>query len=376
MIWSLLLAVTRTNARQSRNQLATVTMNRLHPFQSSPASTVGPPTTPKPPNVLVFQWSKNSTNVEFIRTREALEKCLSIERYAIYPLGYDDIIGRTPWKDNCQLVVVPPIPGGEGRETDSKLAPKVICELITYLKDGGFLLSMNASLNEHFRQKPIPQKSADVSFILDDGAMLSPDSGVGGVAEVVTFHTIALQSHDNHMIDEKLADNLSQCISSRVSVASFEPSFEQNTNQCNNVTTVSSPSAADYVCVKSGGCAVVSGVDLLPLPEGETNVPLLVKLKKDVMMRFTVLGRLLGMLGLECSEGGMPDLTHTYLVCKEKVNHSSHSAHPSHTHTHTHTCTHLHTHTHTHTCTHLHTHTHTLTHTHKHKVTLFSIMLF
>ncbi len=323
MLRSLLVATVQSNSRQSRYPLATVAMNRIHPFltPSRDTSTTGPPpTTPKPPNVLIFQWCKDSTNVEFVRTKAALEKCLSTERYAIYPLGFDDIDGSTttPWKDNCKLVVVPPDPGRAGCD---QLSPKVIRELVSYLIDGGFLLSMNAHLSRCFGLKNISQKTADINCTLEDESKLSPDSGVGGVTETVGFHAITLKSRDNHVINEQqIADKLQHCISSRVPIAHFESSSEdQNTNQCNNVPGLQS--AVELVCVNSGGCAVVSSVDLLPLPEGETDIPLLIKLKRDVMVRSTVLGRLLGLLGLECSEGGVPNHTHSYLVCQEKVGH-------------------------------------------------------
>ncbi len=318
MLRSLLAPTIRITSAQPRSQLYTAAMNYLRPFQTTPMSMQQTPpahTTPiKPPNVLIFHPSKDSTCRDFIRAREALETCLTPERYAIYPLGYDEVVQGAPWKENCTLVLIPP--GGVSQDEISELAPKVVAELMSYLENGGAVLSMNQSMNQRLGLKSLSDKTAEVSITLDERTARSPDSGVGGVTESVTFHAISLKSRDSRrVIDEQISDPIDQLISSRESIAFFEsPTFGENTNQSNNISN-DSRSAVEVVSVTSGGCAVVCGVDLLPLPEGEIDVPLLVKLKKDVLLRSIVLSHLLSMLGMECSGERMPDLSHTYLVC-------------------------------------------------------------
>ena len=316
MLRSLLAPTTRITSTQHRYQLYTAAMNYLRPFQTTPPLNMQqtPPTTPiKPPNVLIFHPSKDSTCREFIRAREALETCLTPERYAIYPLGYDEVVQGAPWKENCTLVLVPP--GGGSQDELSELAPKVVAELMSYLENGGALLSMNESMNRRLGLKSLSDKTADVSITLDERAAVSPDSGVGGVTEAVTFHAISLKSCDSRVIQERVSNPIDKLKLSREFIAFFEsPTFSENTNQCNNVPN-DSRSAVEVVSVSGGGCAVVCGVDLLPLPEGEIDVPLLVRLKKDVLLRSTVLSHLLGMLSMECSGERLPDLSHTYLVC-------------------------------------------------------------
>ena len=326
MLRCLLCPVVRVSALQVRSPLSSLRQHKTAWVRMQTPRT----TTTKPPNVLIYQPSKDNTCREFVRTREALETCLTPERYAIYALSYDEVVLRAPWKANCRLVVVPPHPGagGSSLDTASELSPKVLSEIVSYLNGGGSLLSMNKCVNCHLGLRTgQSERTSDVSVVIDEKTAFSPDSGVGGVTESVRFHAVNLHPCDSHMTAEPSDDSevAMLAISSRETVATFEQEVDTNTNQSNNIPGSTSLQdhthfpAVELVTVKGGGCAIVCGVDLLPLPEGETDVPLLVKLKKDVVVRSKVTSRLLGMLSLDCSEERLPGLTHTYLVCGEEV---------------------------------------------------------
>lgn len=287
-----------------------------------------PPATRKPPNVLIFQPSKDSTCREFLRAREALEHCLTPERYAIYALGYDEIAQKAPWKENCRLVVIPPAPGAQESSLDAvtQLSSMVLTEIMSYLKDGGAVLSMNRSANRYLGlHSLVTSPAVDCSITLKERNVRSPNSGVGGVSESIIFHATNVKSHGtrvnrSHVITEQ---SMSEDILSRDTIAHFLTSVDENSNQSNNIPASNCGEeylpAVEVVSVMGEGCAIVCEVDLLPLPLGETDISLLVKLKKDVLLRSMVLGHLLGLLGMECSEERLPELTHTYLVSGEKV---------------------------------------------------------
>ena len=329
MLRCLLFPVVRVSTLQPRSPLSSLRQHKTAWIRMQPPAPTHAATT-KPPNVLIYQPSKDHTCREFVRTRETLETCLTPERYAIYALSYDEVVLRAPWKANCRLVVVPPHPGAGGSSLDtvSELSPKVLAEIDSYLSGGGSLLSMNECVNRHLGLRiDQSEQTSDVSVFIDEKSTLSLDSGVGGVTESVRFHAINLRPCDSHMTAERSGDSevAMLTISSRETVATFEQEVDTNTNQSNNVpdsTFLQDHThfpAVELVTVKGGGCAMVCGVDLLPLPEGETDVSLLVKLKKDVVVRSKVMSRLLDMLSLDCSEERLPGLTHTYLVCGEEV---------------------------------------------------------
>lgn len=122
----------------------------------------------KPPNVLILQPHKDSTNKEFLRIREALELCLTPERYVIYPLGTEEVQQCSPWQDNCRLLLVPPTSptatehaqsvvvassSGTGMqhycdEIAPSMSDKILQEIALYVSKGGVLLSMHSELNQ------------------------------------------------------------------------------------------------------------------------------------------------------------------------------------------------------------------------------------
>ena len=120
----------------------------------------------KPPNVLVLQSFKDSTSREFGRIKDALESCLTPERYVVYPLGAEEVQQRSPWQDNCRLLLVPPAiahaqsvlaSNGTGASSSSQsdrdeeiemcISEKISQEICSFVGKGGALLSMNTKLN-------------------------------------------------------------------------------------------------------------------------------------------------------------------------------------------------------------------------------------
>ena len=96
--------------------------------------------------------------------REALDACLTPERYVIYPLGFSEIQQSFPWQDNCRLLLVPPTSsiatehaqssnGDTGMQhyQDETMAPcipdDILQEIASFVSKGGVLLSMNSELN-------------------------------------------------------------------------------------------------------------------------------------------------------------------------------------------------------------------------------------
>lgn len=350
----------------------------IKPFSLSPLMETAHPSRIKPPNILVYQPSKDTTNKEFIRSKESLETCLTPERYVVYTLGVDDITHRAPWQDNCRLVVVPPrfYEPEVGLKINGVVPAAVLRELVSYVKDGGTLISLNDSVNEAFGFGPCPTESTDSSMysvhVVSERvggsckSPLSPDSGVGdgnGLDAALTFHAhnVSLQgSHDQSSTKSQGSLNsrpvlmptypsapsppdsidVNSLITSRETLACIHPALleqiESNTNQSNNkhlqlsnlvatpqtesvTSAVQSVPGVEKIAFSSGGCAVLSRVDLLPLLPEDVEVPLLVKLKRDVEKRVKFLSSLLSELSLECSEEEIPGLTHTYLVCSTEV---------------------------------------------------------
>lgn len=343
----------------------------------------------KPPNILVYQASKDTTDREFVRIKESLVSCLTPERYTVYALGFDDITEHAPWQDNCRLVIIPP-----GALSNSETA--AVKELVSYVKNGGSVISLDGTVNKALGQgspsdlseqptgqgspldlsgqptgqgsppdlseQPTGQGSLEgpvctVEALLSDSrsarSVFTPDSGVEGdkkeEEELITFSAYSLRSHDPEGM------TASDCFQNQKSVLlathphtsspTYLPQEDMERVSRDTMAFVHAPSSThqpltpdtpptllssgppDGVdqCVqkmvfKSGGCAVLSRVDFLPLlPSNINDAPLLVRLKKDVKMRTKFLAHVLCELSLECSEESAPRLSHTYLVCSKQV---------------------------------------------------------
>lgn len=330
---------------------------------------------PKPPNVLIYQSDKDTTNPVFVRTRDSLEASLTPERYVIYPLGEDDMYRYSPWKDNCRLLVVPPLgkcalescdpangsdlvngksqhhlhhrscdPSSKG--TGPRLPPRVMEELISYVVAGGKLLSMQSDLNREFGLFPLHETlgkdGRDTSIYVRDGVCDVEDAH-NGTEQGCRFSCIVSIPCGMRTEQDKIyLGNLSlqDAILSRTDIAHCMTVewnadmkwIDRNTNQSNN--TDQSDQLLDVTshdpipCVHelelcNSGCAILAGVDICPImPEGLDISPL-VRLKKGVALRGKYLTHLLRRLGLECGDEQLPSLTHTFLICSDEVRQQS-----------------------------------------------------
>lgn len=325
----------------------------------------------KPPNVLVLQPHKDSTTQEFSRIRDALESCLTPERYAVYPLGLEEVQQSSPWRDNCRLLIVPPRPSpsaasehaqstASGGDDDIRIhmSEKILQEIASYVGRGGALLSMHPDVNrtlgldlssemqlKYFQHgicnvAPKLKKSSESA---DKCELMDKFNALHISAFSSSNLTEEKQSHDQISGVEQTLENV---IVSRDDLAVLTPVetdaalewLDTNTNQSNNTeseqisTTPQSlqdleegvSSESGLVCVQrleleQGGRAILSVVDLFPLVCQDLRVKALVWLKRGVEQRRRFLSSLLLSLGVECSEEKIPELTHTYLVCSAEV---------------------------------------------------------
>lgn len=316
--------------------------------------------TPKPPNVLIYQHDKDTTSKEFLRVKESLVSALTPERYVIYPLGADDILQYSPWKDNCRILVVPPPTATEHAHKPSRsvstatlLSPKVVEEMLLYAQTGGCLLSMRPSLNEVLGFTPIRREALDragaaKSVLLgycQDGVcdVEVTTSTAGGMKQKYRFSCLVPDcDRTRSESDDAYLSSLSL---QKWIVSSSDEAFlvplewnadtqwlEQNTNQSNrhhqSVPTSTRQESHDisqiFPCVRklvlrSGGCAVLANVDLLAIPPPGIELAPLVRLKKNVVSRGQYFTSLLRGFGLGCSEEKFVTLTHTYLLCSDQV---------------------------------------------------------
>lgn len=332
----------------------------------------------KPPNVLVLLPVKDSTSQEFSRIKDALDSCLTPERYVIYPIGLDEIQQCSPWQDNCRLLLVPPSAtehaqsgcyntGGE--TVPLRMNEKILQEITSYVSKGGVLLSMHAQLNSTLgldSQKKLPSKYCQHGVCnvapksLECGESEKPIVDKFNALHISALlstrlhkaklscdqaNTISQDSSDSNQVIQLETGIISKEVVAFLSLVETDATLEWldvNTNQCNNVaseegaltapqledsgelTTTASTEESDLVCVRKveleqGGKLVLSNVDLFPSVPQDIGVKMLVWLKRGVEQRRRFLSSILLSLGLECSEESLPELTHTYLVCSSEV---------------------------------------------------------
>lgn len=303
---------------------------------------------PKPPNILIYQPDKDTTSVEFLRAKESLQSCLTPERYVLYPLGVDDILHYSPWKDNCRLVVVPP---ATKHAQWIPLPSRVMEEVVSYVQRGGRLLCMHAHLSKILKLKPFGEVSTlkDAGRYCQDGVcsvqvqtgdhidVMGMEQGLRFSGLVPESDLICSQSSDDLYFNGD--GGLSICSSSDLAfLVPLERNTDlqwngTNTNNSNNVTDQSNQSSksCDHAhdqsgisCVRrvtftAGGVAVLCNVDLLPNLHSDLQVSALLQLKRDVTSRRSFLTSLLQSLELECSEERLPELSHTYLLASQEV---------------------------------------------------------
>ena len=319
----------------------------------------------KPPNVLVLQPHKDSTTQEFSQIRDALESCLTPERYVVYPLGLEEIRQSSPWRDNCRLLVVPPRPfpsnaaehaqsiasGGDGtgmNETVPRMSEKVLQEITSYVGRGGALLSMHPDVNKMFGLDL--SSKIQLKHFQQGICNVTPKSNESSKSadkwELDKFNTLHISEKQSHDQISGVELTLETGIVSHEDLAVLTPIetdaalewLDANTNQSNNIESEQSSttpqslqeseedvsSESGPTCVRSleleqGGKAILSCVNLFPLVRQDLRVKALVWLKRGVEQRRRFLSSLLFRLGLECSEEKVPELTHTYLVCSGEV---------------------------------------------------------
>ena len=300
---------------------------------------------PKPPNVLIYQDSKDPTSKEFLRAKESLEFCLAPEHYVLYPLGGDDVTHHTPWKDNCRLLVLPPSPPNS---VGTVMSSRVIEEVLSYVQRGGNLLSMQPELNKLLGLRPLQECLTETVVSEDREKMMRaycrdqvcsvevPNSN--GTEQNHRFSALVpdfsgtIVDHSNSVyLDGLPLKKLVLNCSNEAHLVPLEWSVDEqwlNTNQSNNndielcgdlLPNLPILPCVQKVTLTGGGQAIVSSVDLFSsLPEGLGLSPLL-RLKEGVALRGRLLSKLLRGLGLKCSAESLPELTHTYLLAEEQV---------------------------------------------------------
>ena len=326
----------------------------------------------KPPTVLVLQPDKDSTTQEFSRIRDALESCLTPERYVVYPLGLEEVRQSSPWRDNCRLLIVPlrpspsaasehaqSIPSDGGDDTRLHMSEKILQEIASYVGRGGALLSMHPDVNRMLGLNLSSEKQLKYfeHGICNVAPKLNKGRESADKRELMdkfnALHISAFSS-SNHTEEKQSRDQINATgqtlesgIISREELAVLTPIetdavlewLDANTNQCNNIEREQSSTAPQSlrdtqeesgssesgpVCVQrieleQGGRAILSVVDLFPLVHQDLGVKALVWLKRGVEQRRRFLSSLLLGLDLECSEEKNPELTHTYLVSSGEV---------------------------------------------------------
>ena len=144
------IAINSGLGKNSTVAYSTLSVNPAHPPAMTSVQVAKAHSHVKPPNVLVLQQRKDSTSEEFSRIREALDSCLTPERYVVYPLGIDEIQQSSPWQDNCRLLLVPPSAterAQSGYDTGAPRMTEIFQEIASYVGMGGAILSMNTELN-------------------------------------------------------------------------------------------------------------------------------------------------------------------------------------------------------------------------------------
>ena len=267
----------------------------------------------KPPNVLVLTQSKGAAgqegDSEFVSIKEELSSCLNRDRYVIYPLGVDEVL-KTPWKDNCTLCVVP-----------SRLqvtTPEIYHEILSYVHTGGILLSAKGVLSSALGFTSQGSADGDCLHVVV--------SETGGEDATIKFNALSVPFTNSELIQEVQMVGSDAIVSRKelaFAVTSEEPEHSSNGGQ---PAEDNGPKGflLDFPCVqqvvlKGGGQALLSYVDLFSTIHEGLDAATLVQLKGDAESRGRFLRTILSQAGLECSSEEAPELSHTFLVCSEKV---------------------------------------------------------
>ncbi len=274
-----------------------------------------PPSAIKPPNVLVLQpQATPKDGSSFLSLKDSLTACLNPERYIIYPLGLDDAL-RTPWKENCSLLVVP-----------SRLTlcpPQIYHEIASFVHSGGILLSLEAAINTILGFKFEGHIEPNNVFnVTPAGEEERRDFTTLSVSTISSLDEVQFASEipfDPGVSRENLAYlTPSSPTSSQVPLESSEQ-FNPRSDEANGAGGSEGLSCVQGVRFSKGGRALLSYIDLLSVTHEGTDLSSLLQLKKDVESQQEFLKGALRGVGLECSVEAMPQLSYTYLVCSAEV---------------------------------------------------------
>ena len=97
------------------------------------------------------------------------------------------------------------------------------------------------------------------------------------------------------------------------------PTRIQPSNRSNLLVSADSVPCVRKVVFKNDGRATQANVDLLPVLPTVIELESLMDLSRGVAQRKQLLSSLLSWFGMECSKEKLPDLSHTYLLCSDKV---------------------------------------------------------
>lgn len=299
----------------------------------------------KPPNLLIYHPDKDTTSEVFLRVKKSLELCLTPEHYVIYPLGLDDVLHHSPWKDNCKLLVVPAATGDaahKSHDLPGRLSPRLVEEFVTYVQSGGSLLSLQPDLSQFLGLSSLPALNTVLS---SQGEGLKGENVASSCEGDECTVVVCEEGRENYQFsclvpnschssynseDVYLETPLSDSILGHSDLSFFHLRHEWNKKSIKIISEQliqscdPSPDDVKIPCMQkikfiNRGCAVISGFDLLPILCTGMELELLLRLSGGMSQRRQLLTSLLRGFGLECSEERLPDLTHTFLLCSDKV---------------------------------------------------------
>ena len=291
----------------------------------------------KPPNILVVQPSRDSTDPGYLRVKEALVSHLDRERYVVYPLGWEEIL-HSPWREHCMLLVVPPV-SNIGAVTPQRggVTPQ-LNEVAAFSRNGGLLLSMEPELNrllgaDQLNNDDVTAKMCEVRGLLNEqeGSMVfsalnlslkSSSEETSTNQRYTSKTTLAIIDSQDNANEEKTPTGNGVTSNNEATTTNGLHKEALNGGSPAPRNASSTPCVQKLTFTDSKGCAVASAVDLLPASaelEG-MDVSSLVRLKKGNEPRGSFLSAILrGELGLHCSSVKTPQLTNALLVCSEEV---------------------------------------------------------
>ena len=302
-----------------RTGLRRATVSRRRPscyaLRLTMSSISAPTPQAKPPNVLVLASSQaegRDKDSVFSLIKEGLTAGLDVEMYAVYLLCPEDAV-RTPWKDNCCLLVVPSLLQSEA------LGAGLLSELESYVQGGGAVLSMhpttNAALGFRFPERFLQSKLVGVVQITAN-EMAWPESYIVVQTCIVGKNLVSLPNVFSTLHQKSAVDVLARM--KQVNIDAMERAKSEG-QEVDNTSAV-----ADCIqhvrFVECSGQAVLSHVDMLASTGSrEAGISELVTLKRDAGKVVELLQTVLQRIGMECPKGESSSPTLSYLMCSDQV---------------------------------------------------------